>query len=331
MAQEKKRLPLVQVESCSAREWTEPADLREAFRIQRTLVCPDFGSLVWTVVVVILPSVYFLFRILPRIRNPGQAFHQSLSCTTTLLLALSALASLAIAACRNPGVVPRSRSGVQPGPSRFISINGVVIKQRYCQTCRLYRPLRSKHCSFCNRCIFRFDHHCTWLGNCIGLGNYRTFLFLITVTTIFFAQAVVVTIKVLHRAFAAPELRDADIEAAAHDGLRRALVSNIGKVLFALYSLVMCVALFVLVLYHLIIMSYNLTTNEHVRDYYPTRNPFDLKCAANFQQILCRPYGVPLKAEVCCSSQATEDQRPSKNKVSRGAGGEVPATAENAV
>lgn len=313
------RLPFVQVDASEVREWTKPAELRKAFRMQRTLVCPDLRSLLWTVGVVIVPSMYFLLGILPSILHPGQAFHQSSSYTMTLLLALSALVCMAVVACRNPGVVPRTKACRQAELSRFISINGVTIKQRYCSTCRLYRPLRSKHCAFCNRCIFRFDHHCTWLGNCIGLGNYRTFLFLIIITTVFFGQAVIVTGKVLHRAFTAQHLQVAGLEDLVHDGFRRALISNMGKVLFALYSICMCLALFVLVLYHMIIMSYNLTTNEHVRDYYPTRNPFDLACAANFQQILCRPYGKPMQLEVFTASQGGGKQKPAataKNKVS---------------
>ncbi len=46
----------------------------------------------------------------------------------------------------------------------------------YCSTCFIDIPLRAKHCNTCNKCIATFDHHCTWVGNCIGEKNKRLFI-----------------------------------------------------------------------------------------------------------------------------------------------------------
>lgn len=45
-----------------------------------------------------------------------------------------------------------------------------------CRTCNFFKPARSKHCSVCNVCVAKHDHHCVWIMNCVGRDNISHFL-----------------------------------------------------------------------------------------------------------------------------------------------------------
>ena len=53
--------------------------------------------------------------------------------------------------------------------------NSVACYHR-CGVCQRWKPPRAYHCRRCGACIFRMDHHCFWIGNCIGLFNVKFFL-----------------------------------------------------------------------------------------------------------------------------------------------------------
>ena len=45
----------------------------------------------------------------------------------------------------------------------------------FCPYCLVKKSFRSVHCLVCQHCVDEFDHHCFWIGNCIGKNNYTLF------------------------------------------------------------------------------------------------------------------------------------------------------------
>lgn len=70
------------------------------------------------------------------------------------------IASYLIASLRKPKPIPQ----MMPAD-----------KDQYCMGCRNWKPERCHHCSICDTCILKMDHHCPWLGNCVGYHNFKEF------------------------------------------------------------------------------------------------------------------------------------------------------------
>jgi ankyrin repeat protein len=114
-----------------------------------------------------------------------------------------------------------------------------------CHSCRIVKPLRSKHCRVARRCVLLFDHYCPFVGATIGLYNYRffyTFLVTLVLALLTFIGTLIVYIERSPR---------------FHPG-----VTIVGL----LISLIV-IPTGGLLIYHTQLIWRNLTTNEHQNFY----------------------------------------------------------------
>ena len=133
-----------------------------------------YGFLLYT-------APYLLMLIILILEKDNLSIIYPIIITSTLYLI--ELVSTLLGGCSDPGIIARQRMDYYYNtnrPTLKYVINGHVYSLNYCYSCSAYRPPRTSHCSLCDNCVERFDHHCLWLGTCIGKRNYRYFYFLTT-------------------------------------------------------------------------------------------------------------------------------------------------------
>jgi palmitoyltransferase len=84
-------------------------------------------------------------------------------------LCFLAIASHIRGAFADPGRIPKGMEA--PFKSEFMEIKDCS----KCEDGKTWKPARAHHCTECGFCVFKMDHHCPWINNCVGQRNYKYF------------------------------------------------------------------------------------------------------------------------------------------------------------
>jgi len=135
-----------------------------------------------TNIMVLLATALFCFFVVPNLfsshkkaisYNPFQISLDMVVAIGTLIWTSVIFSTLWLTYFVDPGVIPR-RSELD-----LLRLANLKYGERVCSTCKIIRPPKAKHCRYCDHCVEVFDHHCPWVGVCVGQGNYIFFILLL--------------------------------------------------------------------------------------------------------------------------------------------------------
>ena len=157
---------------------------------------------------------------------------------------------------------------------------GVYKETKICSTCNVVKPFRSHHCNDCGNCIYRFDHHCPWIGGCVGGRNYIyffLFLCLLNLKNIFLVVFGIIHIIYIYKDIKEEEKKFYPDWVAYH---LIGLIPTLLTIIFIGFTMVFTVGLNI---YHIRLIINNETTKEEIKKliYIIVGNPYDKGCGKN--------------------------------------------------
>lgn len=265
----------------------------------RLIFGPDARSLIATFLLIFVPVVIFCSLVARNLLHRFTSYNAGYAIfVVTIIYTIWVLVLLLLTSARDPGIVPRNShppeeefqygsslsvdgSG-RPMPSlqlprtKDIFVNDVPVRVKYCDTCMLYRPPRCSHCSICDNCVERFDHHCPWVGQCIGKRNYRYFF--LFVSSLALLCIFIFSMSALFMKFLVDD----------YGTVWKATKESPASVILMAFCFVSFWFVGGLTSFHLYLTGKNQTTYENFRYRAELRrNAYDKGCMSNFQEVLC--------------------------------------------
>ncbi|KAK1300893.1 putative S-acyltransferase [Acorus calamus] len=266
----------------------------------RLIFGPDARSLLITISLILIPVVIFCVFVARHLLHHFAAYNAGYAVLiVAIVFTLYVLALLLITSAQDPGIVPRASHppeeefsydpsvtgdiggrqtpGLQFPRTKEVIVNGQPVRIKYCDTCMLYRPPRCSHCSICNNCVQRFDHHCPWVGQCIGQRNYRYFFMFVSSSALLCVY--VFAMSALYIKF----LMDGD-----YPTVWKALKHSPASIILMAYCFIAMWFVGGLTGFHLYLIGTNQTTYENFRYRADNRlNVYDQGCISNFLEVFC--------------------------------------------
>ncbi|GAA0138442.1 protein modifying enzyme [Lithospermum erythrorhizon] len=257
----------------------------------RLIFGPDGRTLLLTISLIVVPVAVFCIFVARKLIDDFSGHWGITIMIVVIFFTICDIVALLLTSARDPGIVPRNAhppetevelSPLGTPPSRLprsknVNANGVIVKVKYCDTCMLYRAPRCSHCSICNNCVDKFDHHCPWIGQCIGLRNYRFYFMFVSTSTmlcLFIHGFCWVYVK--------------KIMNSEKTTIWKALIDTPASIVLIIYTFLLVWFVGGLTIFHLYLISTNQSTYENFRYRYDQRmNPYNKGIFRNFLDVFC--------------------------------------------